>query len=69
MVHPKMKILSSFTHPHVVPNLYEFLLKIVGNRTVDSLLTSIVGNKYHSAVIGYCQQLFHYIIFFCFQQK
>ncbi len=25
MVHPQMKILSSFTHPQVVPNLYEFL--------------------------------------------
>ncbi len=25
MVHPKMKILSSFTHPQVVPNLYECL--------------------------------------------
>ncbi len=25
-VHPKMKILSSFTHPQVVPNLYEFFL-------------------------------------------
>ncbi len=24
IVHPKMKILSSFFHPHVVPNLYEF---------------------------------------------
>ncbi len=24
-VHPKMKILSSFTHPQVVPNLYEFV--------------------------------------------
>ncbi len=24
-VHPKMKILSSFTHPHVIPNLYKFL--------------------------------------------
>jgi len=24
-VHPKMKILSSFTHPQVDPNLYEFL--------------------------------------------
>jgi len=22
LVHPKMKILSVFTHPHVVPNLY-----------------------------------------------
>ncbi len=25
IVHPKMKILSSFTHPQVVPNLYECL--------------------------------------------
>ncbi len=24
IVQPKMKILSSFTHPQVVPNLYEF---------------------------------------------
>jgi len=23
-----MKILSSFTHPHVVPNLYEFLYSV-----------------------------------------
>jgi len=22
--HPKINILSSFTHPHVVPNLYDF---------------------------------------------
>ncbi len=25
IVHPKMKILSSFTHPQVIPNLYECL--------------------------------------------
>ncbi len=25
IVHPKIKIMSSFTHPQVVPNLYEFL--------------------------------------------
>jgi len=25
LVHPKMKILSVFTHPHVVPNLYAFI--------------------------------------------
>jgi len=24
LVYPKMKILSVFTHPHVVPNLYVF---------------------------------------------
>ncbi len=23
IVHPKMKLLTSFTYPHVVPNLYE----------------------------------------------
>ncbi len=41
---PKMKILSSFTHPQVVPNLNEFLssakhkiniLKNACNQTVD----------------------------------
>jgi len=25
LVHPKIKILSVFTHPHVVPNLYLFI--------------------------------------------
>jgi len=25
LVHPKMKILSVFTHPHVVPSLYVYL--------------------------------------------
>ncbi len=25
ILHPKMKILSSFTHPQVIPNLYEFI--------------------------------------------
>jgi len=25
LVHPKMKIQSVFTHPHVVPNLYVFI--------------------------------------------
>jgi len=25
LVHPKIKILSVFTHPHVVPNLYVFI--------------------------------------------
>jgi len=24
-MHPKMKILSVFTHPHVVPNFYVFI--------------------------------------------
>jgi len=25
LVHPKMKILSAFTHPHVFPNLFVFI--------------------------------------------
>jgi len=25
LVYPKMKVLSVFTHPHVVPNLYVFI--------------------------------------------
>jgi len=29
IVHPKMKILSSFMHPHVVPNLYVFICSAV----------------------------------------
>ncbi len=32
IVHPKMKILSSFTHPHVVPNLNKFLSYIEHKR-------------------------------------
>ncbi len=43
IVHPKIKIVSSFTHPQVVPNLYECvcsaehkddILKNEGNRAV-----------------------------------
>jgi len=47
-VHPKSLILSSFTHPHVFPNLHEFLSSVelkrrhfkknVGNQTVDGTL-------------------------------
>jgi len=29
LVHPKMKILSVFTHPYVVPNLYVFICSAV----------------------------------------
>jgi len=28
LVHPKMKILSVFTHPQVVPNLYVFICSV-----------------------------------------
>ncbi len=34
IVHPKMKILSSFTHPQVVPNLYEFLSSVEYKRRI-----------------------------------
>ncbi len=50
IVHPKMKILSSFTHPQVVPNLWmslfcwtkEDILKNVGKEQSGAPLTSIV---------------------------
>jgi len=29
IVHPKCLILASFTHPHVVPNLYRFLCSVI----------------------------------------
>jgi len=40
IVHPKIKILSSFTHPQVIPNLYEFhqkddIMKNMDNQTFD----------------------------------
>ncbi len=28
IVHPKVTTLSSYTHPHVVPNLYDFLSSV-----------------------------------------
>ncbi len=28
IVHPKVKILSSFTYPQVIPNLYEFRISV-----------------------------------------
>jgi len=56
LVHPKMKILSVFTHPHVVPNLYAFIcsaehkgryLEECFNQTdLIPQLTTIVGKKY-----------------------
>ncbi len=48
-VRPKMKIQSSFTYPHVVPNLYEFLFwtqKIFWRMLVTKQLT--VAIDFHS---------------------
>ncbi len=46
-----MKILSSFTHPQIVPNLYECkknsILKNVFNQTFS-------GNQFHGNVFTYC---------------
>jgi len=33
--HPKMKILSSLTHPQVVAKLYEFLIQVCNNLRVS----------------------------------
>uniref|UniRef100_A0A8C1C1H2 Pleckstrin homology domain containing, family H (with MyTH4 domain) member 1 n=2 Tax=Cyprinus carpio TaxID=7962 RepID=A0A8C1C1H2_CYPCA len=44
IVHPKMKMLSSFTHPHFVPNLYELLSYVVGfdgSTTVEEFLNTV----------------------------
>ncbi len=57
IVHPRMKIMSSFTYPQVVPNLYECLCSAEhkGRYFEECLLqvcfgaplTSIVGKKYY----------------------
>ncbi len=56
IIHPKMKILSSFTHPQVVPNLYEFLCSAEhkGRKPgcFGAPLTSIVGKKNTMEVNG-----------------
>ncbi len=62
IVHPKMKILSSFTPPPVVPNLYEFICSVEHKARYfeESLqpgcfgapLTSIVGKKNTMEVNG-----------------
>jgi len=44
IVHPQMKILTLFTHPHVVPDLYEILSS--GEHKRGSL------EKYHQTVDG-----------------
>ncbi len=47
IVHPKMKILSSFTHPQVVPNLYEFLCS--AEHTKEDILKKVCNQ----AVLGH----------------
>jgi len=38
IVIPKMKILSSFTHPQVVPNLYELLFSVEHKKSTKQLM-------------------------------
>ncbi len=44
-VHPKMKMSSLFTHPHVVPNLYTFLMLRHKRRYFEEPSTSTVGKE------------------------
>ncbi len=56
IVHPKMKILSSFTHPQVIPNLYAFLCSTEhkGRKFVTRLFWGTIDfhsrrNKYYGS--------------------
>ncbi len=80
IVHPKMKMLSSFTHPHVAPNLYEFLFYVKHERryfeeflnSCWSPLTSIVGKEILWKSMGTINCLITSIlpnICFCVQHK
>jgi len=40
--HPKMKILSSFTHPQIVTNMYEFLFFLLEVNGAKNCLVPIV---------------------------
>jgi len=71
IVHSKILILSSFTHPQVVPNLYYFIssaehniLKYVGNQT----LTFIVVFLHTMEVNGAINYMDSSKIFFCVEQ-
>ncbi len=65
IVHPKWKIMSLFTHPHLIPHLYvcfsglntkENILKNTGNQTVDgSHWLPSCGWGLDMEVSGYCQ--------------
>ncbi len=45
IVHPKMKMSSLFTHPHVIPNLYTFLMLRHKRRYFEEPSTSTVGKE------------------------
>ncbi len=84
-VHPKMKFLSSFTHPQVVPNLYKFISSAkykrryfdnVGNKAVEfhSLLFFIFIFFFSSSILWKSMATLSHVFFksfffFFFQQK
>jgi len=45
IVQPKMKILSSFTYPHIVPNLYDFFCKTQKNTFGKKCLKCCFGTQ------------------------
>ncbi len=57
IVQPEMKILSSFTHPEVVPNIYKLISAIehkirylnVDNQTVMVAIYFVYGKKYYES--------------------
>ncbi len=76
IVHPKIKILSSFTHPQVVPTLYAFLCSAehkgryseeCGKQSSSGALFSYYGNQWCPKTAWL--QTFFQIIFLCFRQN
>ncbi len=76
IVHPKMKIFPSFTHPHIVPNLYKFLSYLEHKSSYFEeqnscwpSLTSIVGGKILWKSMGAPSTAFFKISSFTFNMK
>ncbi len=55
IVHPKMKVLSSFTHPEVVPNMHEFLYSAKHKIKYFGSVCNQVWGVNTMEVNGYCQ--------------
>jgi len=74
ILHPKMKILSSFTHPHVFANMYEFLSSAEHKvRYFEKQLFGTIDlhsrKKNTLEVNGAKVPIVHQNIFLCVQQK
>ncbi len=76
IVHPKMKLLSSFTHPHIVPNLYKLTCvkhnriwrtKLKNQTVVDPYWLPWVNNTTGTIICLITSTLQN--IFFCVQHK